>query len=482
MKRQPFCNFLLANISLTEFGLKIPAPFVSLILNNSELDSMTSWELNCSLSGDDTNNINIAAMEALLYSAAQSTSNVAGVPVTFMFGWLDANGQVDTYLSYQGFTLQFSVNSDGQYMHYKLIGYASIALQTQMPVLQIPAVEGIVQPSAVVEALAKAVRADLYYDLDIDHTDAPTLISHGTITTSFNAYVGGNFNGEDDYETFPGLLPLSKSYNANRDSAGLDTTKARKLSTVINNVTVHSVKDFLKRANCDTSPQLASFSYWVEEPTMTSKGVIHYKSDSSIASNFVSGVLEYGTANGNILSLQGNYDGVAYNMTDMSFASLGFAIDGGGDTIVQSSEVVNSWSSSLADVYQTASIINDINALASQFSGKVTVTIIGNPRQFRVAEPVSLVVMSNNTLSPISGVYSIMSVSHQISVTYLTVLTLQRLVMSSANQVATSQGITIRGSAAYPVSSYETTDNVLSTGKVDFGTLYPTFQDLMRMQ
>ena len=480
MKRQPFCTFMLAGVSLTDYGLKIPAPFVSLTLENAQIDSMTYWTLSCSLSGDSDKLINVSAMEALIYSAAQSATDTAGIPVSFIFGWLDDNGQVDDYLSYQGFTLQYKVTTSGQFMQYTLNGYASIALQTQMPVLQIPALEGVVQPSAVVEGLAKAVKADLYYDLDIDHTDAPTLISHGTLTTSFNKYIGGTYTGQDDYDSFPGLLTLSKSYNGSRDAAGLDYNKSRKLSTVQNNLTVTPITEYLKQANCDTSPQLASFSYWVEEPTMTSKGVIHYKSDGGRMTAQSQDLLQYGTSESNILALEGSYDGIAYNMTDMKFATIGFSIDGSGTTIAQDTTVLNSWSSSLADVYQTANIINDVNALASQFSNDFTVTIVGSTKQYQVAQPVSLLVLSNNTLSPVSGVYNIISVSHQISTTYLTVLKLQRLMMSSANQVAASQNILIQGSTNYPSYSYSTTSNIISTGKVDFGTLYPTFQDILR--
>lgn len=478
MLRQCFCNFLIAGVSITDFGLKIPAPFTSLILENSEIDSMTSWELTISVTGSDEANMNIASFEALIYSAAQASPDTAGIPVSFIFGWLDEQGNVASHLSYQGFTLKYSSSTSGQYINYKLLGYASLAIQAQLPVLQIPAVQGIVQPSAVVEGLAKAVKADAYYNLDIDHNDAPTLVSHGNLTTSFNLYVGGKFTGQDDYDTFPGLVTLSKSYNSTRDSAGLNTFKASKLSTVLNNISTSSVSSFLKSSNTDTTPQVSTFSYWVDEPTMTSKGTIHYKSNANYVGNYSPDVLQYGTSNTNILSLQGSYDGVAYNMQDMQFASLGFAVDGSGNTVAQDAEVVNSWSSSLSDVFQAANIINDVNALASQFSGNFTVTLVGNPVRYELAQPVSLIVMSGNTLSPVSGIYSIISVSHQVSVTYLTVLKLQRLVMSSANQVASSQGIIVRGSSSYPRSSYSTTSNIKSTGKVEFGELYPTFQDI----
>lgn len=51
--------------------------------------------------------------------------------------------------------------------------------------------------------------------------------------------------------------------------------------------------------------------------------------------------------------------------------------------------------------------------------------------------------------------------------------------MSSANQVASSNGIIIRGSSSYSQSAYTTTSNIISTGKVDFGELYPTFKDMI---
>jgi len=478
LKRQSFCSFLLGGVNLTHYGLKIPSNFSSLTLDSAEQDSMTSWTLNCTVGGDSTQNINISAFEALLYSAAQASRDSAGIPVSFMFGWLDESGNVESYLSYQGFTLQFSVSTSGQYMSYKLVGYASLGVQTQLPVLNIPELHGIVQPSAIVAGLAKAVGAQNYYDLDIDHNDEPTLVSHGALTTSFNRYIGGRYTGSDDFDSFPGLLPLSKSYNKVREATGLNSFLANSLSSVLNNCTISPVSKFLKNAFTDNTVQNTSFSYWVEEPTMTSKGVIHYKSNAGLIGDYTSDVLQYGTSHGNILALSGSYDGVAYNMTDMNFASLGFSVDGSGNTVVDSSNVVNSWSSSLADVYQTANIINDINALASQFSGDFSVTIVGSTKQYQVAQPVSLIVMSGNTLSPISGVYNIISVSHQISVTYLTVLKLQRLVMSSANQVASSQGIIIRGSNSYPTSSYTQTPNIISTGKVDFGQIYPTFRDL----
>lgn len=477
MKKQPFCNVMIAGVSLTEFGLRVPSPFCSLELTNSEISSFTNWTLNVIVGGDASKGVNVAAFESLLYSSAQAASsykNSSGIPVSFMFGWLNDEGSVADHVSYQGYTLKFEVSTQGIFMNYKITGFASLALQSSMPVIRIPEVCGIVQPSAVVVGLAKAVKADSYYNLDVDHNDAPTLVSHGALTTSFKSYVRGSYSGRDDYDTFPGLLKLSKSYNASRDAAGL-SRKVKKLSQVLNNADVTPVSSFLKQSFTDNTPQCSSFSFWVDEPTMTQPGVIHYKSNSNLTTGHNTDTLEYGTSKTNILSISGSYNGVAYNMSNMNFSSVGFTVDGSGNTIVQDAEVVNSWSASLPDVFQTVNIINDINALASQFSGDFTITVPGSTKQYTIAQPISLIVMSGNTLSPVSGVYNIISVSHNISNTFVTTLKVQRLVMSSANQVASAQNITQSNSSGYTSSTYTKTSNIISTGKVDFGNLYPDF-------
>ena len=479
MKVQSFCNFMLAGVSLTDFGWKIPSPFTSLKLSNAQVTSMTSWELTVSIAGDDSKQANASAFEALLYSAAQSAydyHNASGIPVSFMFGWLDEFGNISKYISYQGFTLQFSVSTNDRFLTYTIKGYASTAIKTHMPVLNIPMLSGIVQPSAVVEGIALAVDADIYYDLDIDHNDAPTLVQHGYLTTSFTKYVGGYHSASDNFEDFPGLLTLSKSYNGSREAAGLKYPY-RKLSTVVNNAQ-SSISNYLTNSIVDNTVQSTSFSFWIDEPTMTRRGVIHYKSNAGLLSRNDYSTLRYGTDNTNIISISGNYDGVAYNMTDLNFKDLGFAVDGSGNTIVNSGTVVNSWSSSLASTFQTANIINDINALASQFSNKFTVVIPGSVDTFNIAQPVNLLVVSGNSISPITGIYNIVEVSHNISTMFTTTLILQRLQMSSANQVAAGQGITIRGSSAYANGTYTQTSNIKSTGKVDFGKLYPTFLDI----
>ena len=480
MFKQPFCSFELAGVNLSTYGLKIPSPFCSLTVSNAQISSFLSWELKVTIVGDSTKRSNIAAFEALLYSAAQDASkypNSSGIPVSFMFGWQNADGTVGEHTSYQGFTLKFSVSTSGLSMSYTIQGYASIGFQSALPVYPIPALCGMVQPSAVLEALCKALKVDSYYNLDIDHNDAPTLINHGAMTTSFTSYVRGSYSAEDNYSDFPGLLKLSKSYSATRDAAGLKQG-FNKLSTILNNAVVTPVADFLKKSIVDSTPQCSAFSFWVDEPTMTKPGTVHFKSNAGLISTHWGDTLEYGTANTNIISLSGSYNGVAYNMTNMNYSDIGFAVDGSGNTIVQANKIVNSWSATLTDVYQTANIVNDVNALASQFSGDFTIELPGTTKQFTLAQPVSLLVVSGNTISPVTGIYNVVSVEHKVSNTFVTTLKIQRLVMSSANEVATSQGITIANTVG-TTYAYTPTKNVLSVSKVDFGNIYPTYEDIL---
>ena len=481
MLKQPFCSFSLSGVSLTDFGLTIPSPFCSLTISNAQISSFLSWELKVTVVGDSTKRSNIAAFEALLYSSAQAASkypNSSGIPVSFMIGWVNSDGTVGENLSYQGFTLKFSASTSGLSMSYTITGYASIGMKSALPVYHIPALCGMVQPSAVMEGLCHALKVDHYYNLDIDHNDAPTLVNHGAMDTSFTRYVRGDYSAEDDYSNFPGLLKLSKSYSATRAAAGLKRG-VNKLSTLMNNLKVTSLDNFLTKSIVDLTAQCSAFSFWVDEPTMTKMGTIHYKSNAGLLSTHLGDTLEYGTPNTNILSLSGSYNGVAYNMTNMNYSDVGFAVDGSGNTIVQAEKIVNSWSATLADVYQTVNIINDVNALASQFSGDFTIEIPGTTKQYALAQPVSLLVVAGNTISPVTGVYNIVSVEHRISNTFTTTLKVQRLVMSSANEVASSQGITISNSSKYAYA-YTPTKNVISTSKVDFGhNIYPTYEDVL---
>lgn len=479
MYKQPFCSFQFAGVSLTDYGLEIPSPFCSLELTNAQITSFTSWTLQVIVGGDDSKRSNVAAFEALIYSAAQDANKYpksSNIPVSFMFGWLKDDGSIGENVAYQGYTLKFNTSTEGLFIRYTITGYASLGVQFALPVYNIPALSGFVKPSAVVEGICKALKLNSYYDLDIDHNDAPTMINHGPMTTSLNAYVRGNYSTEDDYHNFPGLQSLTKSYNYSRDAAGLIAGSGN-LSTLLNNLIGTPVSNYLKRSIVDGAPQCSSFSFWVDEPTMTKRGVIHFKSNAGLLSTLTNDVLQYGTANTNILSISGSYNGIAYNMTDINYGSVGFAVDGSGNTIVEDNRVVNSWSATLADVFQSANIVNNVNALASQFSGDFTVTLAGKVNQYAICQPVSLLVLSGNTISPISGIYSVISVTHNISNSFTTTLKIQRLQMSSANDVATSQGISVSGSSDYNAYSYTKTKNILSTGKVDFGTLYPTFED-----
>lgn len=477
MKRQPWCNFVLAGVSLTDFGLEIPSPFCSLEVSNAQIISSTSWTLKVVIGGSDTRLANSSAFEALLYSAAQESyayNNASGIPVNFAFGWLNEDGQIDEYVSYQGFTLQFSVSTSGIYLIYNVTGLAHTAEEASVPTINIPEVAGWVQPSALAEGFLKGFRADLYYELDIDHNDNPTYVDHGYLSTSQNRYIRGTYSGEDDYDTFPGCLPLSKSYNSTRDASGVKFPYT--LGAIMDSV--FDISSYLTPSLTDNTIQSTSFSYWVDEPTQTQPGVIHYKSNASLNLQNTSNILKHGVADTNILSLSGSYSGVAYNISNMNLGNVGFVLDATGNSIQNNAQVVNSWSASLSNVFQSANIINDVNALSTQFSGDFSIDTPGTVKQYKIAQPVSLIVYNGNTLSPITGIYNIISVAHKVNGDFVTTLKIQRLQTSSANSVASSNNIFVNSSANYDLKVH-TTPNILSPNKVDFGdTIYPTLQDL----
>ena len=102
-------------------------------------------------------------------------------------------------------------------------------------------------------------------------------------------------------------------------------------------------------------------------------------------------------------------------------------------------------------------------------------------KNYQIAQPVPLIVFTGKTLSPISGIYNIVTVSHNISNPFITTWKLKRLVMSSANQTAASQNILVGGSSVYNTSSYTTTKNIVSPYKVVIGDMYPNFEHMSYM-
>lgn len=139
-----------------------------------------------------------------------------------------------------------------------------------------------------------------------------------------------------------------------REAGGLKNG-IRKLSQVLNNIIDSPVSNYLKKSNTDTTPQCTSFSYWVDEPTMTKPGIIHYKSNAGLMSSQSKDILEYGTAASNILTLNGSYDGVAYNMTGMNFTQVGFAVDGSSNynrnSYTTTKNIITPYKVELGDMY-----------------------------------------------------------------------------------------------------------------------------------
>jgi len=489
----PFIAVSLAGVSLTDLGYKIPTPLVGITIKNALVRSALEWELTLNVAGDSNKRANIAAIEGLWYQAEQSARNsgyTRGIPVSIILGWQSPNGQITESMDIEGFTIQFSVTvPEAQYTQYVIKGFGTTGVPSNMPTITIPPIRGIVQPSAVLEALCRSLKADAYYDLDIDRNDAPTYMAHGTIQTSFTRYVRGTRSPKDNFGNFPGLQPLATQVSTNEQAYGLITEKVRNMGMLINNVPLSERRNYFRSDLNDRPDTVNTFSFWVDEPTMTQRGKINFKSDAGLRIRASNDQLILGGNETNIFSLTGSYDSVAYTLKNINAGRIGFTLDGSGNSIATVQPTVTAYSATLADVYNSANEINNVNAIATQFSGKITVTMAGNVRGYELAQPVTVTVLSGNSLSQISGVYHVMEMTHRLDSRFITTLELQRLDTGSPSDGTVSEEVS--GGATESITSVyadttsqklarqSQTSNIISPRKVELGTLTTTFENLI---
>jgi hypothetical protein len=449
------------------------------------------WELTLNVAGDASRKANIAAIEGLWYQAEKAAKNSGykrGIPVSIMVGWQSPDGQVLECMDIEGWTMQFSVNvPESQHLQYTIKGFGQTAVPTNMPTIRIPAIRGIVQPSAILEALCESLNADNYYDLDIDRFDTPTYISHGIIQTSFTRYVRGNKTKDDGFGDFPGLQPLATQVMGGGQAYGLITDQVKDMGMLVNNVREGERSPYFRSDVNDRPDTVNTFSFWVDEPTMTQRGKINFKSDAVLRVKQNHDQLILGGNETNIFSLSGTYDSVAYTLKNINAGRIGFTVDGTGNAIASVQPSVSSFSGSLAEVFNSANEINNVNAIATQFSSKITITMAGNVRGYELAQPVTVTVLSGNTLSPISGIYRVMEVTHQLTGSrFITTLVCQRLDTGSPNDAANgaTDGInSIATVAGDPVLQRtmrnSQTSNIISPRLVELGNLANTFDNLI---
>jgi hypothetical protein len=494
MRRQrdefPFIAVSMAGVSLTDLGYKIPSPLVGISITNATVRSALMWELTLNVAGDASRIANIAAIEGLWYQAKQAAKNSGykrGIPVSIILGWQSPDGQVVESMDIEGWTMQFDCNvPESQHLQYIIKGYGQTAVPANMPTIRIPPISGVVQPSAVLTALCEALKADTYYDLDIDRNDSPTFISHGTVQTSFTRYVRGGRSVNDNFGDFPGLQPLATNVMGNSQAYGLITDQIRNMGILVNNVPVGERTPYFRSDINDRPDVVNTFSFWVDEPTMTQRGKINFKSDAVLRIKQNYDQLILGGNETNIFSLSGSYNGVAYTLKNINAGKIGFTVDGTGNAIASVQPSATAFSASLADVFNSANEINNVNAIATQFSSKITITMAGNVRGYELAQPVTVTVLMGNTLSPISGIYRVMEVTQRLDARFITTLVCQRLDTGSANDVADGvmAGVSTLTTVSGDTSLQRTiranqTSNIISPRLVELGTITPTFENLI---
>jgi hypothetical protein len=177
------------------------------------------------------------------------------------------------------------------------------------------------------------------------------------------------------------------------------------------------------------------------------------------------------------MSISATYDGVTQQLLGSGSAvQTGMAIDLKGTRITSNSNRQNSYSANASSMYAAGNVINNLNAISTQFNTDISVTLYGKPKIFQVAEAVRVLVYTGGTLNPITGVYRIMKVTHQCTGTsYTTSLVLKRLDLITANDTATA----LSGySNSTKVNGVQAATRIGS--KPDFGKPFQNLNNLMR--
>lgn len=189
-----------------------------------------------------------------------------------------------------------------------------------------------------------------------------------------------------------------------------------------------------------TQRSASSYTFSITEPTFHTRGVIRYKNNVNLANYVSQDVLIWGGLYTNIMSISATYQGVTQQLLGSgTTVQTGMGITLKGESLVTTANRQNSYSATIGSMYAAGNALNNLNAISTQFNTNVQITIVGSPRVFRVADAVRVVVYTGGTLNPITGVYRIIKVAHNINGTsYTTTLTVQRLDLITANNTATA--------------------------------------------
>lgn len=428
--RQPYMQFIIQNIALRSLGFKTPSPLVGISLTNSESGIQTNFKVTLHILGDQRKQAHVGAFEMMLYEFAQMRGD-STTPCYLEIGWADETGILES-LSIQGIFIQFTSNVHKGYTEYVLEGIGNFTNTATIRGIAIPAIRGNYRPSDVAEAVLDYVHAGDVFDYDIDHDDEVVPISKASCVTSLGEYINGS-------STQQGLI--QQSYCEGSRSCAYGLPKNRATATYLKaGYTKSEIHKLMGSPIAQTQRSASSYTFSITEPTFHTRGVIRYKNNVNLANYVADDVLMWGGLYTNILSISATYQGVTQTLLG-SGASVqtGMGITLKGESLTTQSNRQNSYNATLPSMYSAGNVLNNLNAISTQFNTNVQITIVGSPKVFQVADAVRVVVYTGGTLNPITGVYRIIKVAHNINGTgYTTTLTVQRLDLITANNTATS--------------------------------------------
>lgn len=445
--KQPYMQMVINNVALRSVGYKVPSPLVAIKLENAESGVYTAFTATLHVLGDAHKQAHVGSFEMMLYEFAQMQGGSV-LPCYIEIGWCDDSEGIATdtegakqLLSIQGQFVSFTASVKTGYMEYVLTGNGNMTTTATVRGIAIPAVNGNYRPSNVVEAVLNYINADELFDYDIDHDDEIVHIHKPSCITSLGEYINGNSDSKNGSR---GLIQESYSEGSKSAAYGLPFNRSIDYYRRAG-YTNKEIRELMQAPVSQTQRSTSSYSFSVTEPTFHRKGVIRYKNNVNLANYVSPDTLIWGGLHTNILDISATYNGVTQSLLGSgSLVQTGMAMTLQGDTLVSTNNRQNSYSATLNSMYSAGNALNNLNAVATQFNTNLTVTIVGTPKTYSVNDSVKIIVYTGGTLNPITGIYQILKVTHNINGTsYQTTLTVVRLNLTSANNtVANVSGYT----------------------------------------
>lgn len=455
--KQPYMQFIIQNIALRSLGFKTPSPLVGISLTNSESGIQTNFKVTVHVLGDQRKKAHIGAFEMMLYEFAQMRGD-STTPCYLELGWADETGILDS-LTIQGIFIQFTSTVHTGYTEYVLEGIGNFTNTATIRGIAIPAIRGNFRPSDVAEAVLDYVHADDVFDYDIDHDDEVVPISKASCVTSLGEYINGS-------STQQGLI--QQSYCEGSRSCAYGLPKNRATGTYLKaGYTKSEIHNLMGAPVAQTQRSASSYTFSITEPTFHTRGVIRYKNNVNLANYVSNEVLMWGGLYTNILTISATYQGVTQTLLGSgATVQTGMGITLKGESLTTEANRQNSYSATLSSMYAAGNVLNNLNAISTQFNTNIQITIVGKPKVFQVADAVRVVVYTGGTLNPITGVYRIIKVAHNINGTsYTTTLTVQRLDLITANDTASSMAGYTNTSRIDNVQAASSVQNKLDLGQ-----------------